>query len=237
MENQNLVICSNSICDICFQKHSPRVSCTNSEIIACNSCFRLNVRSSNCTCEHYAYNSPQILRLVGSKSSPFWYVDVQIFDQAFPAMINTSIIKCRISLQLSVWIQMTSNGVVDDDATQILVPISREDGRIAEVKCDINKSQTEMIELGQQYLKYFGYTLTLGNDTINSQTSPIAKHSQEVNFIYNLPEGQDLRNYLNKSRRFLKQSRIAKIDDWAEKPDSKRIILSAKRRRSTQDSE
>lgn len=70
---------------------------------------------------------------------------------------------------------------------------------------DIKKPQIDLIELGQQYLKYFGYKLTLGDDTINSQTSPIATNSQQVNYAYNLPTCNDLRTHLNKNKRFLKQ--------------------------------
>lgn len=237
MANRNLVICSNSVCDVCFQKHSPRTACTSSEIIACKTCFRINVRSSNCTCDHLNYKSAQSLRMVGSTSGPFWYVDIQIFDQPFPAMINTSIFKCRVNHQLSVWIQMTSNDAVDDEASEILVPITCKDGQIAEVQCEIDKTQVEMMELGQQYLKYFGYVLTIGEDTINSQTSTIALHRQEVNYVYNLPEGQALRNHLNKTKRFLKQRRVAKIENWAEEAENRKIVIRTKRRRSTTDSE
>lgn len=232
--NRTVVVCSNSICDACFHKHSPRTECTHPQLTACKSCFRVNVRSATCTCDHHMYSSPQILRMVGQKSGPFWYVDIQIFDQAFPAMINTSILKCRVNHQLSVWLQITSNGVVDNEATEIIVPITRKDGRIAEVCCDINKPQLEMMELGQQFLKYAGYVLTLGDDTIDSQQSPLAKDPQEVNYVYNLPEGQELRLHLNNNRKFLKQSRVAKIEDWPA--ESKRVIVRAKHRRSTQDS-
>lgn len=206
------------------------------KITACRNCFRINVNTDDCTCDHFEYISPQTLRLVGSSAGPLWYIDIQIFDHSFPAMINTSIFKCRINHQMSVWLQMTSNGVVDKEATEISVPVSRKDGRVADVHCDINKPQVELIELGQQYLKYAGYTLTVGEDTIRSHNSPIANDSQEVNYAYNLPLCTDLRIHLNKNKRFLKQRRIAKLPNWPQQADSRKIVVQ-KRRRSSQDSE
>lgn len=137
---------------------------------------------------------------------------------------------------MSVWLQMTSNGSVDEEATEISVPISRKDGRIADVHCDVNKPQIDLIELGQQYLKYAGYTVTIGDDTIYSDTSPIANDSQEVNYAYNLPACTDLRTHLNKNKRFLKQRRIAKLPDWPQQTESRRVVLP-KRSRSNQGSD
>lgn len=138
---------------------------------------------------------------------------------------------------MSVWLQMTSNGMVDDEGTEIMVPFTRKDGRIAEVRCDIQKTQDNMIELGQQYLKYFGYSLTMGEDTIDSRTSPIATDPQEANFVYNMPAGQDLRSHLSKTTRFLKQRRIAKLADWPPKTESRTIVITKRRRSSSQNSE
>lgn len=131
---------------------------------------------------------------------------------------------------------MTFNGSVDEEATEISVPISRKDGRVADVHCDINKPQIDLIELGQQYLKYSGYTLTMGDDTIHSQTSPIANDSQEVNYAYNLPTCTDLRTLLTNNKRFLKQRRSAKLPNWPQQVNARKVVIS-KRRRSTQDSD
>lgn len=174
--------------------------------------------------------------MVGASAGPLWYIDVRIFDQAFPAMINTSIFKCRINHTMSVWLQMTANGNIDEEATEISTPISRTDGRIADVRCEIHKVQSNLIEVGQQYLKYIGYSFTMGPDTIHSNSSPIASDPQEVDYAYNLPTCIDLRSYLNKNRMFLKRRRVASVPEWPLKEDSRTVVIN-KRRRSSSNSE
>lgn len=231
---KSLVTKPKALCGHCLIRHSSS-DCPDSKIISCRKCFRLNVRTENCECIQQKYSSPQVFRLVGNETSPKLYVDITAFNQAFPALINTSIVKCRINYKMSVWLQMKSFGTIDEEATELIVPFTRKGNKL-EITCEIYKPQIEAIELGLEYLQIIGYTFTFEGVTINSDSSPIASHPQEVEFAYNLPfRGTELREHLVAKRKFLKKGRIAEIPNWPPQPASNRLVIvrRTKRRRSS----
>lgn len=173
-----------------------------------------------------AIEPAKVLRMAGDSGAPLWYIDIVVFGKAFPALINTSIIRSKINHNFSLWLQLQSKHPIDINATEIILPLSK-DGNIINFICDIFKPQVEIIELGMEYFKHFGYTFTFEGVTIDSDVSPISSHPRETNYVYNLkPRGYTLRQHLIKKRRFLKQKRNVPIANWppASKPNNRPVF-------------
>lgn len=221
---------SHNLCKDCLTRECTREGiCPQGRIITSKCCHKLNVFTANCNCASRATRPHQCIRLVGDPESPLWYVDLKIFNRSFPALVNTSIRKCRINYHMSMWLQAKSNGVIDEEVTEIIIPFRRY-GRTIDVECEVFKPNTEVIEIGMLFLKTFGYKFTFERVTINSDNSPILSSPYEVEYAYNLsPRGRDLRNYLIEKKRFLKRGRIIKLEDWPPTPTSTRRVVVVRR--------
>lgn len=226
MSNEEITV--DIICQNCFRLGHIDEECAEFRIQACTKCYRLNVTTSNCNCKNRKQNyPPQLLRLVGDHIGPLWYIDIKILDKIVNALINTSIKRCRINKQLALWLQSSSNESIDSNC-EIRVPIKRK-GTTYVIRCQISESQTELLEVGTAFLKYFGYQFTFDGVTISSQQSFIASSSNEIEYAYNVPAiGKDLREYLNKKRKFLKKGRIMKSTNWLQNAvhDDRIVIIS-----------
>lgn len=139
---------SSKPCFHCYHLgHSPNELCPNDGIIACTKCFRLYVFSKGCNCVNRHLPDPQqVLRLVGKKKAPKWFTDVCINDRLFPAMINTSISRCRVSATFAKWWQSEVISSLDENSTILSVEIKRR-GRRIRVACDIVDELDESIHI------------------------------------------------------------------------------------------
>lgn len=172
----------NSLCFNCFHQGHDDDVCSKFNIPACLKCFRFNVRTSECNCMDRKQPAPaQLLRLVGDNIGPSWYVDVKIYDKMVHAMINTSIKRCRINQAFALWIQSHSNELIDDRG-EILVPIKRKTTKYA-IRCQISETQSNLVEVGTAFLKYFGFQFTFDGTTISSTHSYIASHPSEIEYV------------------------------------------------------
>ena len=198
-------------CLTCYQ--SGHTKCTRNSIRACSSCFRLNVLSKRCNCNHpKRRNPPQLLRIVGSRFCHQWYLDVEISDTIIPALVNPSIKRSRVNNTLATWWQSTQRDSVYHDTDTIIIKTRRQ-GNTMEIPCDVVYAQNEFIQLGMEFLIAIGYTFTLEGVSISSHHSPILSSPYETDYIYNhSPLGDDLRQYLNQKRFFLKRSRIINVN-------------------------
>lgn len=235
MSNDEIVV--NTLCLNCFHKGHDEEECSKFGVYACINCYRFNVATSACNCNNRKQDSsPQLTRLVGDHIGPYWYIDIKIFDKIVPAMINTSIKRCRINQDLAFWIQSCSNAEINDDA-EIRVPIQRK-GTTYEIRCQVFESESEVMEVGTAFLKYFGFRFTFDFDgvTISSQDSFIASHPSEVEYVYNIPAiGKDLRELLNQKKKFLRKGRVAKPSNWPPKSNgSDRIVIIRRTKPATQ---
>lgn len=216
MSNEEITV--NDLCSHCFHRGHSNDECSNNfGIPACTKCYRLNVVTSQCNCHNKKLPSPpQVLRFVGDHIGPYMYLDVKILDKIVHALINTSIKRCKISYAFALWIQAGSDRRIDDNA-EIRVPIKRK-GITYEIRCQTSESQIETMEVGTAFLKFFGYNFTFDGTTLSSAHSFIASHPNEIEYVYNVPSiGNDLREFLNQKRKFLKKGRIVKESNWPPK--------------------
>lgn len=179
----------------------------------------------------------QVLRLVGKPKAPRWYTDLYIQDQIVPAMLNTSITRCRVSSKLAIWWKSLNPPKESTDPNIIFLEIQRK-GRRIQMSCDVvsDLEAGSHIQLGTEIMTFLGYTFTMENISIKSKHSPVLTDPYEMEYVYNLPTlGGDLRNYLNNKRHFLKKARIVKKHCTTFKPKTKRIVVL--RRSSSSSSE
>lgn len=199
----------NKPCFHCYRKgHSKHVSCVNHGIVSCTSCFRVNVFSNKCNCKHPKRKQPsQILRIVGNDKFHKWYTDLELHDQNIPARLNPFINRSRINHQLATWWNYKQNKPNAKHDEIITIKIIKK-GVHLKLLCDVVDSK-EYIELGMDYMIQSGYSFTMEGITINSGLSPVLSSPFEKEFVYNLPTiGDDLRNYLQTKKFFLKRGRI-----------------------------
>lgn len=215
-------------CIICFQSHALDHSCKHIKVVACKSCYKMNVHTSQCNCTRRNQKEPpQTIRLVGESNGPRWYFDVTIYEKSFPALINSTIIRNSINYNMSVWIQANSYATINTDLTEISVAFNIK-GALVSMMCDIRKYQVENIELGSEFLKYIGYKFVFDGVTIDSKKSVIVSNPYEIDYVYNLPSiGKDLRHYLNLKRSFLRKGRITKLSNWPSLIKDGHIVQSA----------
>lgn len=179
--------------------------------IACTNCFRLNVLTESCNCQDRCQPQPsQVLRLAGKRSAPRWYVDLNIFNREFAALINPTIERGRVSMNFAKWLRSVSQDSSNSNISIVTFEIARKE-LILEVTCDVSDTQEDEIHIGADLMTFLGYKFTLEDVTIDSTQSYIASTPYEVNYSYNLPgKAEDLRLYLQAKAVFLKQSRITK---------------------------
>lgn len=200
------------LCFHCYKPlHAKGVKCIDNGIISCTWCFRLNVFTRKCNCTRPNMPQPlQVLRLIGNKDDSKWYVDLRLYEEVFPAFLNTSIKSGRVSSTFATWWQSVKGESVYLDAYTIVIETVRK-GCLLQIPCSIVESPDDHIELGREFMQAVGYKFTLEGMTIDSETSPILHHPYEMEYVYNIPaRGRDLRTYLNNKKFFLKKGRTLK---------------------------
>lgn len=204
--------CYSPPCFHCYKaNHSAVKKCTTNGMISCTKCFRLNVFTAKCNCEIRTRRLPlQVLRLVGKKIAPRMFVDLLLHDEIVPAMLNTSIETSQVNTEFANWWQSISTGSIYRDVNTILIETVRKGLRMS-IQCNVIESQENWIELGTEFMMAAGFSITLEGVNINSDHSPVLSSPYILEYVYNLRhQGNDLRNYLNQKRYFLKQGRIRK---------------------------
>lgn len=191
--------------------HNTDIKCTKNGIISCTKCFRFNVFTAKCNCENRAKKPPlQVLRLVGKKIAPKMFVDLLLHDEIVPAMLNTSIETSQVNTEFANWWQSISNDSIYRDVNTIMIETVRKGLRMR-IQCTVIESQENWIELGTEFMMAAGFSMTLEGVNINSDHSPVLSNPHIFEYVYNLKDrGNDLRNYLNQKKHFLKKGRIYK---------------------------
>lgn len=216
-------------CFHCYKLgHSSREACPNDGLIACTRCFRTYVFSNGCNCLDKRQPEPcQVLRLIGKPKAPRWFTDLKIRDQTFPAMLNSSISRCRVSSVFANWWNSLKPNKNAQDANMILLEIQRK-GRCIRITCDVTADFEDdlHIQIGTELMTFLGYTLTMENISVKSNHSPVLSTPYEIEYVYNLPTvGVDLRDYLIRKRHFIKKRRTATKHCVNFKPNKKRIVI------------
>lgn len=179
--------------------HSSRGPCPNDGIISCTRCFRAYVFSNGCYCMDKRRPEPcQVLRLIGKPKAPRWFIDLSIKGENFPAMLNTSITRCRVTNGFAKWWNSFDSIKSPHEPNMILLEIQRK-GRRIQITCDVvDKLEDDFdIELGTELMTFLGYTFTMENITVKSNHSPVLSNPHEMEFVYNFPSlGADLRLFL-----------------------------------------
>lgn len=125
-------------CFRCYQRdHPPQDDCPNEGLIACTRCFRTYVFSKGCNCLDKRQPEPcQVLRLIGKPKAPRWFTDVKIRDKIFPALLNSSITRCRVSSKFAEWWNSFESSKPSPHNNMIILEIQRK-GRHIQITCDI----------------------------------------------------------------------------------------------------
>lgn len=163
------------------------------------------------------------LRLLGDHRAPRPCLDVKIGKQIFQAIISTGSENSSVNSKVAEWIRSTIPTVSAAEIDQIEVPIEL-NNTITTVECIINPSQTEDLFLGTHFLQFHGYQFSFNGISLDSARAPITRNMNEIGFVYNLPNQQHLRQYLQNRAFFLKKDRnlkVAEVDD----NNNNRIVL------------
>lgn len=212
-------------CFRCFKISHSSEECTSNGYISCANCFRLNVFTKTCNCQDYTQPPPsQTLRLVGKSNAPRWFLDLQINNRIFAALVNPTLERGRVSKSFAIWLRSTTGETSNSNTDAITVNIHRQ-GQVLQITCDVSNNQEEHIHIGADLLKFLKYTFTIDGCTIDSSRSYIAPNPHEVNYAYNLPIlGEDLRAYLTRKKFFLKNARTITSHYGVTHCETKRLI-------------
>lgn len=199
------------MCFKCYGHDHEMDECTAQELTSCWTCFRLNVRTTECNCrDRIQAPAPQALRLVGKSHAPRWFVDITIHHRLFAALVNPTLERGCVSKKVAKWLIATAEEGTKSTETTITFQITRKE-LVLQITCDISKHQQDDIHIGADLMKYLGYTFVMENVSIDSQKSYVASSPYEHNYIYNLTgKGDDLRDYLREKAFFLRFQRTMK---------------------------
>ncbi|KAL5275452.1 hypothetical protein ACFFRR_001368 [Megaselia abdita] len=184
------------LCLRCFEFGHRRSSCRNDPLVACGNCFRSYYFSTECPCNQASENGMS-LRLVGGESYPRPCIDVKISQNSYSALINLSTTHTKINkkvLDHINYVQNTLNLPVFSSEDLIRYPIKR---RQKEVLVDlvVEENQTDPVVLGMEFLMKTNFDFALDKVAINER-SPIIRCPNTVDFLYNLPQGEFLKSWM-----------------------------------------
>lgn len=188
-------------CLRCLQFGHYRQNCKNDPIVTCGSCFRAYHFCAECPCSN-RNNNAQTLRLVGGQRFSRPCIDVTIGSESFEAFINQSSSQTTINSHVLNHInsirQRTNLPPISCPGT-VQFGIKR---RQREVTLDLEarEQQTDAVILGNDFLSVAGFSLTLDRVTINER-SPVVENCRTVDFLYNMPQGDRLKSWLERNHR------------------------------------
>lgn len=191
-----------NLCLRCFHfGHRRGPQCRNDPLVACGKCYRAYIFTTDCSCD----NSPRqemTLRMVSGANHPRPVIDVTIGIKTYEAFINMSVERTTISPEVVAHINKCNELInVPRVANAETIEFSvRRRYRQAVLQLKVCDLQTEPVILGMDYFMAIGFDLTIDRVTIN-QRSPVLTCPKTIDFIYNQPEGRDLRTWLQQNDR------------------------------------
>lgn len=193
------------LCIRCFSLgHLREDGCGNNEPqIACSKCYRMNLFSQNCVCSNIIRTNAQkgmTLRL-SDESCPRPYIDVIFGGKVIPALINTSSYKSSINLEALDLINAERRKA---ELSEFSYPGTLEyticrRNRYLKLLFTISNNQPQLLKLGMQFLMKSGFSMTVDRVTI-SHKSAVTTSPLTIDFLYNRPQGFQLRKYVKKRK-------------------------------------
>lgn len=192
----------NKICLRCFQTgHWRGVDCESRDPkVACGSCFRMNYFSIDCPhCtqkEEITFTDGMTLRL-SDQPQPRPYIDVIVGSKTYPALINTSIFRSRINLEVLTAIneERLQKEQPEIPCSGLITHTIRRRHREFNLVFAIRPQQSKPIIVGMDFLFKTGFSLTVDRVSIN-QRSAVTKTPKTIDFLYNRPQGHHLSRWL-----------------------------------------
>lgn len=186
-----------TVCLNCYGMGHRR-PCSAPGIIACSKCFTLNRFTKSCNCyregEQRIQTTGQVYRMAGDPEKPLFYMDVMIVFRRFEAQVSNGQPTTTINHHLAKWLKELTELVVDDDEESdpdtMMVPINHR-GETIRLQCNIVRYQIQEIILGTDYQMKKGFTSIIDNIKLN-QNSVVLSHPREIQYVYNLPEKEQL---------------------------------------------
>lgn len=192
----------NKICLRCFQiGHWRGVHCESRDPkVACGSCFRMNYFSIDCPhCKqkgNVTMTDGMTLRL-SDHPQPRPYIDVIFNNKTYPALINTSIFRSRINLDVLNVIneERRQEGLHEIQFFGLVTHTIRRRHREFNLVFAIRPKQRKPIIVGMDFLFKTGFSLTVDRVSIN-QRSAVTTTPTTIEFLYNRPQGHHLSRWL-----------------------------------------
>lgn len=167
-------------------------------VVACSSCYRMNFFTTNCVCSSPVIEPGQALQMCGTMiCRPF--MDVIILGEPIPALVNTSIIKTKIDLQVAKHIislfYEDSNSIPNELDVPFKIGV-----KTFYLKCNVGSfDESDVhIHLGMDFLSLQKFRMKSGNVTLYGHSRWTTHTPDEVQFAYNKPYGNYLRKNLEK---------------------------------------
>lgn len=188
-----------NICRRCFKTDHHRNNCTQAPVVACSSCYKLNVFTTSC-CQRNTRDITdqqlQTFRFAGFPV-PRMFIDLNIFTKNIPALVCTGLVRSKVNLTLAKFIKgieaFTDVEWVTEDG--IDVPIYKR-GNTTILNCKIENLEPGIhMVLGMDYIMSRPFRCTFDNITLNSRANWAVSHHEMVNYAYNLPRGNELYKY------------------------------------------
>lgn len=196
-----------------------RRPCSEPGILACSRCFTLNRFTVSCNCrnKHEQFVKPpgQLYRMAGDPAKPLFYMDIMIVFRRFEAQVSNGQTTSTINHHLAKWLEELTELVDDEvehDDQHMVVPINHR-GDTIRILCKVVRYQEQEIILGTDYQMKKGFSSTMDRITL-TQDSIVLSHPREIQYVYNLPQGEPLRRFIRTHGGALRSSRIYELQNW-----------------------
>lgn len=192
-----------NLCLRCFKfGHRRGPQCKNDPLVTCGKCYRVYMFTKDCAHEK-STQEEMTLRLVSGNQFPRPIIDVTIGIKSYEALINMTIEKTRISLDVLEHInecQALINEPQFNFHTDIVEFTIRRRNSHTLLQLDVLEHQTDSVILGMDFFIRNGFNLTVDRVSINER-SPVMKCPKSIDFLYNQPQGQELHSWLQENNR------------------------------------
>lgn len=188
-------------CLRCLQFGHHRQCCRNDPLVSCGSCFRAYFFGTECACKN-THIDRMTLRLIGGQEHPRPCIDVMIGFESYEALINLSTSRTTINVEVLNHINSLRNLTnlpVANCPGLVEFAIRRRQKQIT-LTLEICENQLDPVILGMDFLMGTGFSLTMDRVSLN-ENSPVIENPKTVDFLYNLPQGRSLKNWLQNHNR------------------------------------
>lgn len=191
-------------CLKCFKYGHQRRICSNEPLVACGNCFRAYFFTTECVCDMTrAMTAHEMtLRLVSDQRYPRPCMDVTIGQKVFPAYFNLATSQTTVNINVFNHINATreqQNLPIFDHQNLIPFPVKRRN-RLFILELQVNPNQPELVILGNDFLTKSGFDFKVDCVNIN-ELSPLLENTLSIEFLYNMPQGESLRSWLENNDR------------------------------------